>query len=90
MSINGKIKAIVRSLKHTQRQINEQVEDELWRKSLARAITPNKIEVADTNLLLNQRTYVRCLIAGLPTPPGEGYPREMTSKAIERIQELFL
>ena len=51
---------------------------------------PNRIEVADTNLLFNQRTYVRCLIAGLPTPSGEGYPREMTSKAIERIQELIL
>jgi|NGEPerStandDraft_8_1074529.scaffolds.fasta_scaffold114860_1 hypothetical protein len=71
-----------------EQQINEQVEDELWRKSLSRAITPNRIEVADTNLLFNQRTYVRCLIAGLPTPSGEGYPREMTSKAIERIQEL--
>src|SRR5665811_146776 len=88
MTIKGKIEAIVRSLKHTHRQINEKVEDELWRKSLSRAITPNRIEVADTNLLFNQRTYVRCLIAGLPTPTGEGYPREMTSKAIERIQEL--
>ena len=29
MSITGKIEAIVRSLKHTHRQINEQVEDEL-------------------------------------------------------------
>jgi hypothetical protein len=82
MSITGKIEAIVRSLKHTHRQINEQVEDELWRKSLSRTITPNRIEVADTNLLFNQRTYVRCFITGLPTPSGEGYPREMTSKRL--------
>ena len=88
MSINGKIKAIVRSLKHSHRQIEEQVQDELWRKSLSRTITPNRIEVFDTNLLFNQRTCVRCLVAGLPTASGEGYPREMTSKAIERLQEL--
>ena len=88
MTIPGKINAVVRRFKHSQRRINEQVEDEMWRKSLSRTITPNRIEVADTNLLFNQRTFVRCLIVGLPTASGEGYPREMTSKAIERIQEL--
>jgi Helicase HerA, central domain len=88
MSITGQIEAIVRRLKHARRQIEEQVQDELWRKSLARSITPNRIEVFDTHLLINQRTYVRGLIVGLPTPSGEGYPREMTGKALERIQEL--
>jgi hypothetical protein len=88
MSVKGQIEAVVRSLKHSHRMIEEQVQDELWRKSLSRTITPNRIEVFDTNLLFNQRTCVRCLIAGLPTASGEGYPREMTSKAIERLQEL--
>jgi hypothetical protein len=44
--------------------------------------------VFDTNLLIDQRTYARCLVVGLPKKDGEGYPRDMTSKAIERIQDL--
>lgn len=89
MSVWGKIKAKVRNVKHVSRKAQEEATDELWLKSYARMITPSRIEVADTHLLLDQRTYVRCLIAGLPRRSGgEGYPRDMTSKAIERIQEL--
>jgi len=89
MSLYGKLKAKIRNLKHVSRKANEHAIDELWLKSYARLISPSRIEVADTHLLLDQRTYVRCLIAGLPKRSGgEGYPRDMTSKAIERIQEL--
>ena len=89
MSIFGKLKAKFRTVKHVSRKAEEQTTDELWLKSYARLITPSRLEVMDTHLLLDQRTYVRCLIAGLPKRSGgEGYPRDMTSKAIERIQEL--
>src|SRR5665647_1297698 len=89
MSIFGKIKAKARMYKHVSRKAKEQTTDALWLNSYARVITPSRLEVSDTHLLIDQRTYVRCLIAGLPQRSGgEGYPREMTSKAIERIQEL--
>jgi len=88
MSFWGKIKAKTRTVKHASRKADEQATDELWRKSYARFITPSRLEVFDTHLLIDQRTYVRCLVAGLEGPNGEGYPRDMTSKAIERIQEL--
>jgi hypothetical protein len=89
MSIYGKIKATVRDFKHVSRKAQEYAINESWIKSYARLITPSRLEISDTHLLIDQRTYVRCLIAGLPQRNGgEGYPREMTSKAIERIQEL--
>ena len=89
MTILGNLKAKVRNVKHVSRKAKEHSIDESWLKSYARLITPSRLEVADTHLLIDQRTYVRCLIAGLPQRNGgEGYPREMTSKAIERIQEL--
>jgi hypothetical protein len=89
MSILGKLKAKFRNVKHVSRKAEEQTMDELWLKSYARLITPSRLEVMDTHLLLDQRTFVRCLIAGLPkSSGGEGYPRDMTSKTIERIQEL--
>jgi hypothetical protein len=83
MSVYGKMKAKVRNFKHVSRKAQEHAIDELWIKSYARLITPSRLEVADTHLLVDQRTYIRCLIAGLPQRNGgEGYPREMTSKAI--------
>jgi Helicase HerA, central domain len=89
MSIYGKMKAKVRNFKHVSSKAQEYAINESWIKSYARLITPSRLEVSDTHLLIDQRTYVRCLIAGLPQRNGgEGYPREMTSKAIERIQEL--
>jgi AAA-like domain len=88
MSVWGKIKAKVRNVKHVSRKAQEEATDERWLKSYARIITPSRLEVSDTHLLIDQRTYIRCLIAGLPDRSGEGYPRDMNSKAIERIQEL--
>ena len=83
MSIFGKIKAKVRMYKHVSRKAKEQTTDALWFNSYARVITPSRFEVSDTHLLIDQRTYVRCLIAGLPQRSGgEGYQREMTSKRL--------
>ena len=89
MSIFGKLKAKFRTVKHVSRKAKEETTDELWLKSYARLITPSRLEVMRYPSLMDQRTYVRCLIAGLPKRSGgEGYPRDMTSRAIERIQEL--
>lgn len=88
MTLIGKLRAKARDLKHKSRKAEEKATDEMWLNAYTRFITPSRLEVLDTHLLIDQRTYVRCLIAGLPGPSGEGYPRDMTSKAIERIQEL--
>ena len=89
MKIRAKIRAILRKIKYVSRTANEQAETELWRKSISRLIAPSRLEVLDTHLLMDQKTCVRTLVCGLPAGSGgEGYPRDMDSKAIERIQEL--
>ena len=89
MRIRAKIRAMLRKIKYVKRTANEQAETELWRKSISRLIAPSRLEVLDTHLLMDQQTCVRTLVCGLPSGSGgEGYPRDMTSKAIERIQEL--
>lgn len=89
MRLRGKIRAILRKIKYVKRTADEQAENELWRKSISRLIAPSRLEVLDTHLLMDQKTCVRTLVCGLPSGSGgEGYPRDMTSKAIERIQEL--
>ena len=88
MRLRAKIRAILRKIKYVSRTAKEQAE-EGWRKSISKLIAPSRLEVLDTHLLLNQRTCVRTLVCGLPSGSGgEGYSRDMTSKAIERIQEL--
>lgn len=67
----------------------EKATDLSWNRSVARKILPSRIEIFDTNLIFNQRTVVRCLVCGLPTDNGsEGYPRDFSSKTIEKIQAL--
>jgi hypothetical protein len=88
MSLWGKLQAKRRELKHLFRESKEKAGNKIWWDSYCKLISPNRIEVFDTNLIIDQRTYVRCLVVGLPKKNGEGYPRDMTSKAIERIQEL--
>jgi hypothetical protein len=88
LSLWGKLQAKRRELTHIFRKSKEEVGNKIWWDSYCKLISPSRIEVFDTNLIIDQRTYVRCLVVGLPKKNGEGYPRDMTSKAIERIQEL--
>jgi len=88
MKLFEKLKALNRERKHKNRKAIEEAEHKIWWDSYCKVISPNRIEVFDTNLIIDQRTWARCLIIGLPTKNGEGYPRDMTSKAIERIQDL--
>ena len=89
MRLRAKVRTILRKIRYVSRTANEQAENELWRKSISRLIAPSRLEVLDTHLLMDQKTCVRTLVCGLPSGSGgEGYPRDMTSKAIERIQEL--
>jgi AAA-like domain len=88
LSLWGKLQAKKRELIKRFRNSKEQAGNKIWWDSYCKLITPSRIEVFDTNLIIDQRTYVRCLVVGLPKKNGEGYPREMTSQAIERIQEL--
>jgi hypothetical protein len=88
MGIIGKYKAGRKEKKHNDRILKETVEQQIWWNAYCKQIAPDRIEEMDTHLLINRRTYVRCVIVGKEKKNGEGYPRDLTSKAIERIQEL--
>ena len=63
--------------------------DRQWSKSYARQTLPSRIEIFDTNLIFNQRTTVRCIVCGTEMSSGsEGYPRDFSSKTMEKIQAL--
>lgn len=82
---------IPRDLRRKWKKADQRAQDEAWKRSYSRQILPSRIEVYDTHLRFDERTYVRCLVCGVRSDTGaEGYPRELTSKVIERLQELSL
>ena len=58
-------------------------------EDLSRLISPDRFEEYDTHLRIDEHTYVRCIVGGLSEEEDvNGIPPGMTSRAIERIQEL--
>ena len=87
--IIGTIKSIPRAIRRKLKRADEKAKDEAWKRSYASQLLPSRMEVYDTHLRFDERTYVRCLVCGLRSVTGsEGYPRELSSKVIERLQEL--
>lgn len=81
--------SILSSIKRKWKKAGEKAEDLSWNRSYAKKILPSRIEIFDTNLLFNQRTAVRCIVCGTEMESGsEGYPRDFSSKTIEKIQAL--
>lgn len=84
-----KLKNLKNDVKKRWADAGHHADNMAWSRSYARKILPSRIEVFDTNLVFNQRSVVRTLVCGLPTDTGsEGYPRDFSSKTIERIQNL--
>lgn len=84
-----KIKSFKKDIKKRWNEAGHKADNLAWNRSYARKILPSRIEVFDTNLLFNQRSVVRTIVCGLPTDTGsEGYPRDFSSKTIEKIQNL--
>jgi len=89
MTFLKRFKAQIRNIKYRWRRATEKAQDEAWIRSYARQIMPDRLEVYDTHLVIDEQTFVRCLVCGLPDRKGgEGYPRDLTSKSIERVQEI--
>lgn len=88
--ITGSIKSIPRVIRRKLKRADEKAKDEAWKRSYASQLLPSRMEVYDTHLRFDERTYVRCLVCGLRSVTGsEGYPRELSSKVIEKLQVSF-
>jgi DNA helicase HerA-like ATPase len=57
-------------------------------ETLSKLISPDRLDVYDTHLLIDEHTYVRCIIGGMTHEDLDGIPPGMTSRALERIMEL--
>jgi len=84
-----KIKDFRHGLKRRWRDAGYYADSQAWQRSYTRAILPSRIDIFDTNLVINHRDVVRTIVCGLPTDTGsEGYPRDFSSKTMEQIQNL--
>lgn len=56
----------------------------------ARSISSDRLEEYDTHLLIDEKTYIRCIVGGMTDEEADvnTIPPEMTSRALERIMSL--
>jgi hypothetical protein len=81
--IFGKVKSIPGAIRRKLKRADERAQDAAWKRSYASQLLPSRMEVYDTHLRFDERTYVRCLVCGLRSVTGsEGYPRELSSASI--------
>jgi len=60
--IIGSIKSIPRAIRRKLKRADEKAKDEAWKRSYASQLLPSRMEVYDTHLRFDERTYVRCLV----------------------------
>lgn len=66
-------------------------EHEMWWGSVTRIASPSTITELPTHLVIDESTYVRCMIVGVPgigDEGAEGYPRNMSPLVIKRLMDL--
>jgi len=59
--IIGTMKSIPRAIRRKLKRADEKAKDEAWKRSYASQLLPSRMEVYDTHLRFDERTYVRCL-----------------------------
>jgi hypothetical protein len=90
MSVTGFVKDKIRNL----RLINVLAEEYYLMKqdqeNESRTISSDRFEEYDTHLLIDQRTYVRCVVGGMTDEDTDvnTIPPEVTSRALERVMAL--
>jgi DNA helicase HerA-like ATPase len=82
------LKDYFRGLRNLNVKADEYYEKKQQIEDLSRMVAPDRLEVLDTHLLIDERTYVRCIVGGMTDEDLDGIPAGMTSRAIERIMEL--
>jgi hypothetical protein len=90
MSVTGYIKDKFRNI----RLINALAEEYYLMKqdedNEYRTIASDRFEEYDTHILIDEKTYVRCIVGGMTAEDTDvtTVPPEMTSRALERIMAL--
>jgi hypothetical protein len=90
MSITGYVKDKFRGLRLVNALAEEYYLMKQDNETMSRMISPDRLEVYDTHLLIDEHTYVRCIVVGMEDNDVDvnAIPPQMTSRALERIMQL--
>jgi hypothetical protein len=90
MSITGYVKDKFRGLRLVNALAEEYYTMKQDQETMSRMISPDRLEVYDTHLLIDEHTYVRCIVVGMEDNDADvnAIPPQMTSRALERIMQL--
>src|SRR5450759_1619842 len=89
MTFISKVKATFDNLKYKVENAKINTESQLWWNNYSRLISPDKIEVFEDYLKIDN-TLVECIIVGLPQLSTDGYPSSLKPDFIEKIMNVTL
>ena len=85
----NRVSHFMRDLKFRYNDARVQVENKRWWDNYARIISPDKIEVYEDYLKIDN-TLVECVIVGLPQLTTDGYPENIKPNFIEKLMNTSL
>lgn len=89
MSLISKVKHTFGNFKYKVENAKINTENKLWWDNYARLISPDKIEVFEDYLKIDN-TLVECIIVGVPQLSTDGYPSKLKPDFIEKLMNVSL
>jgi hypothetical protein len=89
MSLISRFKQKVENFKYRVENAKINTQNQLWWNNYARLISPDKIEVFEDYLKIDN-TLVECIIVGLPQLSTDGYPNSLKPDFIEKLMNVSL
>ena len=75
-------------MKHKKQTATDAMDEVKFFDAMCRQVTPAKIEERVNCLVINEDTYVKTLIVGVPHGDKDGYPRNISNQLIDSLTEL--
>jgi hypothetical protein len=89
MTFISKVKQTFGNFKYRVENAKINTQNQLWWDNYARLISPDKIEVFEDYLKIDN-TLVECIIVGLPQLSTDGYPNSLKPDFIEKLMNVSL
>lgn len=90
MSLISKVKKAYGNFKHNVEDAKINTANQLWWNNYARLISPDKIEVFEDYLKIDNSFLVETIIVGLPQLSTDGYPGNLKPDFIEKLMNVGL
>jgi len=82
------ISGILSETRHRIRRGKEAIEIEDYWSEISRKIAPSSIQEYPDHILIDDHTYIQCIIAGVPSFEAKGYPKRIDPSLLDRLLDI--